>query len=179
MRALDLDRDLGASATSLSRVAPSVRRARAADLPAVARLVNRAYAVEGSFVDGDRTAAGELEALAGRGHFLVLDKADGELAAGILVTVDGPHASFDLLAVAPELQGLGLGRRLVALAEALAAAVGCREVSLTMVNLREELGPWYRSQGYRVTGTAPFDRGPTRRPCHLVRMAKDLVPPAN
>lgn len=176
MGALDLDR---ASAASLSFVSPSVRRARAADLPALARLINRAYEVEAAFVEGDRTAPAELAELAQRGHFLVLDGAGGELVAAILVTVDGAHASFDLLAVAPELQGLGLGRRLVALAEALAAAVGCRDVSLAVADLRAELGPWYRSQGYRVVGTAPYDHRPTRRPCHLVQMAKDLVDPAN
>ncbi|HVV84580.1 MAG TPA: GNAT family N-acetyltransferase [Kofleriaceae bacterium] len=176
MGALDLDR---APSASLSLLSPSVRRARPADLPALARLINRAYAVEASFADGERTGAAELAALGDRGHFLVLDGPHGELAAAIHVALDGVHASFGLLAVAPELQRLGLGRRLVALAEALAAAVGCHDVSLSIVNLRTELGPWYRSQGYREIGTAPYEDRPTRRPCHLVRMAKTLSAAAN
>ena len=160
-------------------ISPSVRRARAADLPALVRLVNRAYAVEAFFVDGDRTDLAELTALAERGHFLVLDGPGGELAAAVHVALDGLHASFGMLAVAPELQRLGLGRRLVALAEALASALGCHDVSLAVVDLRAELGPWYRSQGYREIGTAPYDHRPVRQPCHFVRMAKPLAAAAN
>jgi GNAT superfamily N-acetyltransferase len=176
MGVVDLDR---APSATLAMISPSARRARAADLPALARLVNRAFAVEGSFVDGDRTSVAELAQLTASGHFLVLDRVGGELAAAVHVAFDGVHASFGLLAVAPELQGLGLGRRLVALAEALAAALGCHDVGLAIVDLRSELLPWYRSQGYREVGTAPYDRGPTRRPCHLVRLAKTLAGAAN
>ena len=160
-------------------ISPSVRRARTADLPALARLINRAYAVEAFFVEGERTTVGELADLLERGHFLVLDRAAGEMAAAIYVALDGVHASFGMLAVAPELQRLGLGRRLVALAEALGAALGCHEMSLVIVNLRAELGPWYRSQGYREIGTAPYDHRPAKQPCHMVRMAKPLATAAN
>ena len=77
--------------------------------------------------------------------------------------------------VAPDHQGRGLGRRLVAVAEALCAAVGCVDVELAVVNLRQELGPWYRSQGYREVGTAPYDQRPVKQPCHFVRMQKALA----
>jgi GNAT superfamily N-acetyltransferase len=176
MGAVDLDR---APSASLAMISSSARRARTTDLPALARLINRAFAVEASFVDGDRVGVDELAGLSARGHFLVLDRAGGELAAAVHVAVDGLHASFGLLAVAPELQGFGLGRRLVALAEALAAALGCHDVGLAIVNLRTDLLPWYRRQGYREIGVAPFGDRPTRRPCHLVRMAKPLVAAAN
>ena len=175
MGALDCDR---APSAPLALISPSVRRARAADLPALARLINRAYAVEAFFVDGERIGVAELTALAERGHFLVLDRVDRELAAAIHVALDGLHASFGLLAVAPEFQRLGLGRRLVALAEALGSALGCHDMSLAVVNLRAELGPWYRSQGYREVGTEPFAH-PSKRPCHLVRMAKPLAGAGN
>lgn len=176
MGAVELDRAPNATLTMIS---PSVRRAQAADLPALARLVNRAFAIE-DFVDGERTTVAELTALATRGHFLVLDRAGGEIAAAVYVALDGVHAAFDLLAVAPELQGLGLGRRLVALAEALASALGCHDVSVTVVNLRTELLPWYRSQGYRELGTEPYTPGrAARRPCHLVRLVKPLAAAAN
>lgn len=171
MGALDLDR---APSTPLAMIAPSVRRARADELPGLCRLINRAYAVEASFAEGDRVDLGELEALARTGHFLVLARHDGELVATVHVGLGDACATVGLLAVAPELQGLGLGRRLVAVAEALAAAVGCHEMRLDIVNLRAELGPWYRSQGYREQGTAPFAHRPTKQPCHLVHMAKSL-----
>jgi ribosomal protein S18 acetylase RimI-like enzyme len=155
-------------------VSPSVRRAGAADLPALARLVNRAYTVEAFFVDGDRTGAAELAEMAERGHFLVLDGRGGELAASVYVCVADGRGWLSMLAVAPELQKHGLGRRLVAVVEALCAALGCAAVALQVVNLRDELGSWYRSLGYREVGTAPYDHRPARRACHMVRMEKSL-----
>jgi ribosomal protein S18 acetylase RimI-like enzyme len=155
-------------------LAPSLRRAGAADLPAVCRLVNRAYAVESFFIDGDRTSTAELSTLAARGHFLVLDGRGGELAAAVHVLLEGDRGRLSMLAVAPTLQGRGLGQRLVAVVEALCAAHGCDTVALDIVNLRAELGPWYRRLGYREVGTAPFDHRPSRRACHFVRMEKSL-----
>lgn len=175
MGVVELDR---APSASLAMISPSARRARTGDLPALARLVNRAFAVEAGFVAGERTDEAELAELSARGHFLVLDRPGGELAAAVYVALDGLQASFSLLAVAPELQGLGLGRRLVALAESLAAALGCHEVGLSIVNLRTDLLPWYRRQGYREVGVAPFG-GRSTRPCHLVRLAKPLAAAAN
>jgi ribosomal protein S18 acetylase RimI-like enzyme len=158
-------------------LAPSVRRAGAADLPAVCRLVNRAYAIESFFVDGDRTGLAEVALLAEQGHFLVLDGAPGsggELAASVHLRIEEGRGRLSMLAVAPELQRRGLGHRLVAIVEAMCSAMGCEVVELDIVNLRDELGPWYRRLGYREVGTAPYDHRPSRRECHFVRMEKSL-----
>lgn len=157
----------------------SVRRARPADHAALGRLINTAYAVEQFFVDGERIETGELGPLAERGHFLVLDDTahPGELAAAVYVRIDddGRGGAIGLLSVAPGWQGLGLGRRLVAVGEALCTALGCATVQLQIVNLRQELGSWYRSQGYREIGTAPYDHRPAKQPCHFIRMEKALA----
>lgn len=175
---LDLAPSLASSRLQPARggraLSPSVRRADGDDVAALVRLINRAYQVERFFVDGERIDAGEVADLRERGHFLVLDGADGHLAGAVYVCMDGEHGAIALLSVAPECQGAGLGRRLVAVAEALCAAVGCRAVELSVVNLRQELGPWYRSQGYREIGTAPFDQ-PSTQPCHFIRMQKPLA----
>ena len=60
-------------------LAISVRSATASDAPALAALVNRAYAIEEFFVDGDRTNANEIERLLERGTFVVLEYRSGEL----------------------------------------------------------------------------------------------------
>ena len=165
-----------ARAQRLARpLSPSVRRAQPADLAALVRLINRAHAVEAFFADGERVGLAEVTALRERGHFLVLDGEGGELAAAIHVAMDGACGTIGLLSVAPDHQGRGLGRRLVAVAEALCKAVGCATAELAIVNLRQELGPWYRSQGYREVGTAPYDLGPVKQPCHFVRMHKALA----
>ncbi len=152
-------------------LAISVRTATASDAPALATLVNRAYAIEASFVDGDRTDRREIAELIERGTFIVLEHAGG-LAAAVYVE----HGYFGMLSVLPELQGHGLGTRLVRIAEAMCEAAGCDEVTLRIINLREELGRWYRSLGYHEVGTAPFEHRRVKQACHFVQMRKSLRP---
>lgn len=159
--------------SAVGTLAISVRRATPADAPALADLVNRAYEAERGFVDGDRTNAGEIAELTVRGAFLVLEHAEG-VAAAIFVERRGTAAYFGMLAVQPELQGMGLGTRLVRIAEALGEAMGATMMTLRIVNLREELHRWYRSLGYRDVGTAPYDHRPVKRPCHFIDLAKPL-----
>jgi ribosomal protein S18 acetylase RimI-like enzyme len=80
-----------------------------------------------------------------------------------------------MLSVDPDLQGMGLGTRLVRIAEAMCEAMGTHEVRLKIVNLREELARWYRSLGYREVGTAPYTNGPVKQPCHFVEMHRHLA----
>jgi hypothetical protein len=49
-------------------------------------------------------------------------------------------------------------------------------MDLRIVNLREELPPFYRRLGYVETGTAPFpEEIKSKLPCHFVLMSKPLV----
>lgn len=165
-------------------IATAVRRARVSDTAALTDLVNRAYEIESSFLDGQRTSAPEIEQLIRSGGFLVLEYAGGICAA---ILVQGPgerpgvppsHAYFGMLSVLPEMQGMGLGRRLVQVAEAMAEATGATSMSIRVINLREELSRWYRSLGYREVGTAPYNHRSVKRACHFVEMAKPLLPVA-
>ncbi len=152
-------------------LAISVRSATAADAPALAALVNRAYAIEQFFVEGDRTNATEIERMLEHGTFVVLEYGGG-LAAAVYVE----PGYFGMLSVLPELQGHGLGTRLVRIAEAMCESAGCLEVNLKIVSLREELGRWYRSLGYAEVGTSPYEHRPVKQPCHFVEMRKSLRP---
>lgn len=164
-----------------SKLAISVRRARPTDAGALADLVNRAYAVEGFFVEGQRTTAEEIARLVRTGSFLVLERAGAEpMIAGAVYVNPGvdPRSEagyIGMLSVEPALQGMGLGRRLVGIAEAMCEAMGAPAVRLRIVNLREELARWYRSLGYREVGTAPYDHRPVKQPCHFVEMHKPLA----
>jgi len=156
-------------------VMPSVRRGRRGDAVELAQLINRAYQIEASFLDGERTNPDEVARLADAGHFVVLERGDGSLGAAVYVRAEGRRGFFGMLSVAPDLQNLGLGRRLVAVAEALCAAMGCTEMALEVINLREELPPWYRRLGYREVGIAPYVHRPPKKPCHFILMEKQLV----
>ncbi|MCE9578267.1 MAG: GNAT family N-acetyltransferase [Deltaproteobacteria bacterium] len=159
---------------TIEGTSPSVRKATPRDAAALAALVNTAYEVEHFFVAGDRTNADEIAALARDGVMLVLDRPGGGLAAAVMVKAVGGHGFLGMLSVAPGLQGQGLGRRMVAVAEAWCAALGCAEMTLEVVNLRTELEAWYRSLGYRAVGTAPYVHRPALKPCHFVCLAKPL-----
>lgn len=161
----------------------SVRRATSADARALADLVNLAYSVESFFVEGDRTSAAEIAQMMSGGTFLVLDRhgalSTGGLGGAVYVTIAGGRGYFGMLAVGVGLQGRGLGKRLVRIAEAMCEAAGCTEMTMKIVNLREELARWYRSLGYRETGTTPYAGNRTvKLPCHFVEMARPLGIPA-
>ena len=153
-------------------LSPSVRSATSADAAALAALVNAAYAVEEFFVDGDRTNAAELAEMMQAGTFLVLDHGRDGLAAAVYVERRG---YLGMLSVLPALQGQGLGKRLVRIAEALCEAAGCATMSLRIINLREELARWYRSLGYRETGVTPYTHRVVKRPVHFVEMQRSLA----
>lgn len=158
----------------VDNLAISVRRATPEDAPALADLVNAAYAIEQSFVEGDRTDAEEVAAMTESGVFLVLEQAGG-LAAAVHLERRGDTAYFGMLSVRPELQGMGLGKRLVRICEAMAEATGATLMTLRIISLREELGRWYRGLGYREVGTSPYTHRGMKRPFHFVDMHKDLA----
>lgn len=164
----------GASTARAIDVTSTVRMANESDVDAITDLINVAYEVEAFFIEGNRTSAAEVRSLREHGFFLVLDGADG-LAASVYVKVEGERGYFGLLSVAPAEQGTGLGRRLVAVAEAMCQSEGCTAMDIKVVNLRTELPPWYRRLGYTESGTAPFpEDAPTRVPCHFIVMSKSL-----
>ena len=156
---------------------PAVRTARPEEAADLVRVINAAYEVERFFVDGDRTSADEVRASMDRGWFLVLEDGGG-LAGCVYLERRGERGYFGLLAVDPAKKGRGLGRMLVAAAEDELGRAGCRAVDIHVVNLREELPPFYRRLGYAESGTAPFEDPRLKRPCHFIRMSKPLAAPA-
>jgi GNAT superfamily N-acetyltransferase len=162
-------------ATALPRIATSD------DVAALVRVINRAYRVEDFFVDGDRTTGEEIgRRLGGQaGCFLVVDddpcRPTGMLAGAVYVEVRGDRGYFGMLAVDPERQKQGLGAALVAAAEELCRAAGCQHLDIDVVNLRQELPPFYAALGFRPLATAPFPTpSKLRQEAYLVQMTKPL-----
>ena len=54
-------------------------------------------------------------------------------------------------------------------------AMGATWVGLKIINLREELGRWYKSLGYHEVGTAPYTHRTVKQPCHFVEMRRSLA----
>jgi GNAT superfamily N-acetyltransferase len=155
--------------------ATRVRVAREEEAPAIARLVSLAYVVEAFFKVGDRTNADEVRDMMKKGEFLVLEDPPGVPAGCVYVKIEGDRGYFGMLSIDPVKQGRGLGRALIGEVEARCRAEGCRHMDIEVVNLREELPPFYRRLGYVETGTAPFpDTERSTQPCHFIVMSKAL-----
>jgi GNAT superfamily N-acetyltransferase len=152
-----------------------IRVAVPGDTEAIARLINTAFIVERVAIDGDRTNPENVCALMNIGRFLLAEGAAG-LVGCVYVERRGEHSYLGLLSVAPQFQGRGLGRQLVAAAEDYSRQIGCRAVDLRIVSARAELLPFYRRLGYIENGTAPFPADvQTKVPSHFILMTKPLA----
>lgn len=128
-----------------------VRDARAADVEAVLDVVRRAFDKYTPRIGREPMPMGVDYAVPiGRGHCRVAE-VDGRIA-GVLVLVpaDG-HLHVETIAVAPEAQGTGVGRRLLERADDEAAAAGYRELRLYTNEAMTENLAYYARRGYRET----------------------------
>jgi GNAT superfamily N-acetyltransferase len=150
------------------------RVAAEADIEAIVRLVNHAYEVESFFVRGDRVSPNAVRRSLETGTILVVDGPAGTVQGCVFVTVANGRGYFGMLAVDPAAQGHGLGRRLVARAEAHAREAGATTMDISVVNVRADLIATYSRMGYTPRGTEPYEHRPTLQPVHFVLMEKRL-----
>lgn len=155
---------------------PSIRPVRPDDAEAVLSLLHAAHAwnlANGfNFTAADISAA-ELAPRLDPAAFFVAER-EGRLAGSIEVTPDREACrwSFHLLAVAPEAAGQGVGRSLVAFAEAHARRQGALSLGLDTPESHPWLPAFYASLGYAVEGHAQWEGKRYRS----VLMRKALAP---
>jgi predicted N-acetyltransferase YhbS len=145
------------------------------DTQTLARIINRAFIVEAFFKIGDRTSPEDVAALMRAGGSFLIAEEDGQAIGCVFVKTKGATGYFGMLSVDPGQQGKGLGRVLVDASEAHLRDRGCSNVEIEVVNLREELPPFYERFGYRKTEERPFT-SPERasQPCHFIVMSKAI-----
>lgn len=145
-------------------MAPQFRFAVLADVPAIRALVESAYrgdsarggwTHEADMLSDDRTSDEEVaEVIESPDQRIVLAEQDGRLIGSVAITArDRGRAYLGMLAVSPVLQAGGLGRNLIAQAEASARDVfGASVMEMTVISRRGELIAWYERRGYNQTG---------------------------
>ena len=153
----------------------NTRTAVPADAANITSVINAAFRIaEAFFVDGPRISQAEVEQLLLKGSFL-LAEAEDKLNACVYVELRGERSYLGLLSVNPSCQKSGLGSVLMLEAENYCRERGSRFMDIIIVNLREELPPFYRRRGYVENGTTPFPEDvPTKVPCHFINMTKPL-----
>ncbi len=151
----------------------TVRPAVPADVDAITALVQSAYrgdssragwTTEADLLDGQRIDADEVAAKAGSAHGEVLVAEDDQDVIVACCEIERRSAEvgyFGMFAVEPRLQSAGLGRVVLAAAEARARELwSVTTMEMTVIEQRAELIAWYERRGYQRTGEVrPFPYG--------------------
>ena len=163
-----------------------VRIAQKEDAERITSIINSAFRrAEEFFVDGDRINVESVLTLLNSGKFLVAESEDTLLGCVYVEhrAIAGEHSSahsedrayLGLLSVDPAHQQCGLGSVLMDAAEEYCRGLGATFMNIKVVNLREELLPYYRKRGYVEIGTSPFPADvETKVSCHFIDMSKPL-----
>ncbi|MBX3725512.1 MAG: GNAT family N-acetyltransferase [Xanthomonadales bacterium] len=168
-----------------------VRYATPDDIGAVVALAHSAYRGEASragwtteadFLDGQRTDAEAVAAMLAGGQAVLLAHRQGMPVGCCHIAREGDDCWFGLFAVAPGLQGQGIGDALLAEAERRAwQDFDARRMRMKVIWLRDSLISWYLRRGYADTGRShPFPYGqarfgvPLRDDLHFIELEKGL-----
>lgn len=166
---------------------PPIRRATHADLEELHALVERAYRGDAAktgwtheadiILEGQRTSHDILAATVDDDNERLLVAVEDGRLIGCVQISDREYgtAYMGLLTVDPLLQAAGIGKKLMAAAEAMAmAAFEAHLIEMTVIAQRSELIAYYQRRGYRLTGERrpfPVDIDP---PLTMVVLEKSL-----
>ena len=137
----------------------SPRTATPADAQAIRDLTRAAYAKWVPVIGREPKPMGADYEAAVRNHRIDLLDQDGTLAALIEMIPEADHLLIENVAVAPAYQGRGLGRRLMAHAEEVAASTGRPLLRLYTNTLFAENIALYRRLRYAVDREEEFRGG--------------------
>src|SRR5262249_55910654 len=137
-----------------------------ADLERIVRLVNDAYrgsskapgwTDERALLAGQRTDLEALKTLMQRNTVLVARDGAAVVGCVALRPLDDEQWYLSMLAVDPDAQASGIGKKIMRDAETFVRTRGGRRVKISVVNKRDTLIAWYERQGYARTGVVePF-----------------------
>ena len=140
-----------------------IAAAAAEQLPALHALIERAYrgeeakagwTHEADLLGGQRTDLAALTEMLDDPEQRLLVAIEGDATIGCVLVrrCATDRCYLGLLTVEPTRQAAGLGRRLIAAAEAAARDMGALAMEMTVIERRVELVRWYERCGYRLTG---------------------------
>ena len=148
------------------------RKAVAGEEVPIADMINTSYrgetsklgwTTEADLLDGLRTNAEEIRRLIAADGSMILLCLDGaELIGSVHVERKQDHAYFGMFVVQPILQGRGIGKQLLEMAEqTVLREWGIGKFVMVVISFRQELIAYYERRGYRRTGKhLPFPSNP-------------------
>ncbi len=137
------------------------------DIPELNVLINSAYRGESSkkgwtteehLLDGIRTNEENLSELLQKENVTILKyTANNKIIGSVYLEKQDKKLYLGMLTVSPELQGGGVGKKLMQAAEDFARNAQLDKISMTVISVRKELIAYYERRGYKNTGeTKPF-----------------------
>lgn len=139
-----------------------IKKATRAHAPLLNQLVNSAYrgdasrqgwTTEADLLDGTRIDEAAIRDLISRPDTTVLTYwEDGVMLGCVELRTVESKLYLGMLSVNPNTQGAGIGKKLMAAAEAHARILKINTIYMTVISVRQELIAWYVRHGYRLTG---------------------------
>ena len=140
------------------------------DLAGLDQLVNSAYrgdssrkgwTTEADLLGGVRTSEASLNEMIAKKNAVILIAEEEEMEGCVFLEQQGKALYLGMLTVKPELQGKGIGAKLMAASEERAKELGCTSIKMTVITDRHELIAYYKRKGFVDTGErAPFPDDP-------------------
>ncbi len=167
-------------------------KATIADVTALNILVNSAYRGESSkqgwtteadLLGGIRVDEEKLLELINKKDSLILNYLNDEkkIIGCVHLEKHGSKLYLGMLTVTPELQGGGIGKKLMKEVEEIAKKFNCSSVYMSVITARSELIEWYRKYGYKNTGIKkPFPStdprfGLPKQPLEFILLEKSIL----
>ena len=160
------------------------------DIPALNILVNSAYrgdtsrkgwTTEAHLLDGIRTTDENLADMMQQPGAIILKCTNQkqQIIGCVFLQKQNERLYLGMLTVSPELQGSGLGKKMLNEAEDYARKHQCTYIIMTVISARPELIAFYERKGYKDTGeTRPFPNDPRfgipKQPLEFIVMEKAL-----
>ena len=161
------------------------------DTAALEKLINSAYRGEGSkkgwtteadLLDGTRTDEANLLELINSSNGVMLKclNEEGEIIGCVNLQKNHDKLYLGMLTVSPNMQGAGIGKKLLVAADQHARENNCNRVYMTVISVRAELIAWYERHGFKKTGeTKPFPIGEKfgiqKQPLEMIVLEKILL----
>lgn len=150
-----------------------IQTVTANDIPAITSLVNSAYqgepgskswTSESDLVAGQRTTEEVVGNLLQQPAITMLKCIDEQRIVGCVLLERKENTLYlGMLSVAPKLQASGIGKLLIQHGESFAREHLYKTVTITVIDIRDELIEWYKRKGYRPTGNSqPFTNHSSR-----------------
>jgi ribosomal protein S18 acetylase RimI-like enzyme len=128
------------------------------DVSALEKLINSAYrgetsqqgwTTEANLLKGKRITLDELkETIKNKNNTILKYTENDQIIGSVLLTNKGNKLYLGMLAISPELQNKGLGKKLLQEAEVHAKSLGLPKIVMTVITIREKLIEWYQRHGY-------------------------------